>query len=91
MATSNVTTITVRELKTYASEFLRKLEEAPDSEFIITKHGKPCAKLVPIDRKSTKVPISERISLRNTWSHLPELSEADFAEAKRIWEPRVNE
>jgi prevent-host-death family protein len=91
MSTKNVTTITVRELKAYASELLRKLEEVPDLEFIITKHGKPCAKLVPLDKKLTKVPVSERISLRNTWSHLPELSETDFAEAKRIWEPRVNE
>ena len=84
----NVTTITVRELKTRASELLRRFEADPTLEFVITRHGKPCAKLVALGR-AEKVPSSERITLRGTWAGLHELSDADFAEAKRIWEPEI--
>ena len=100
MVTRNVTTISVRELKAKASEILRQLEEADNLEVIITRHGKPCAKLVSLGKKRAEIPTlaknqkeipwSERISLRNTWAHLPmrEPTDADFEEAKRIWEPR---
>ena len=81
-------TVSVRELKAKTSEILRKLEEAPGYEIVITRHGKPCAKLVSLKGNSERPPSSERKSLRNTWSHLPELTDADFAEVKRIWEPK---
>ncbi len=32
---------------------------------------------------------SERISLRNTWSNLPEVSDEDFADAKEIWKRTI--
>ena len=86
----NPNTVTVRELKAKASEILRKLEEAPGKEVVITRHGKPCAKLVSLEGSSKETPWSERISLRNTLAHLPELTDADFAEAKRIWEPKTD-
>ena len=86
----NVTTITVRELKSKASELLRQFQEDPTLEIVITRHGKPCAKLVPLE-KWEGVPASERISLRDTWAGMHDLSEADFAEAKRIWEPKIDE
>ena len=80
--------VTIQELKARASEIIRRLEQTTNLEIIITRHGKPCAKLVSLDRNHA-VPWEERISLRNTWSHLHlEPSEEDFAEAKRIWEPR---
>lgn len=92
MIAVNVITVSIRELKARTSEILRQLEKEGDLEVIVTRHGKPCAKLVSARRHlvriAEKVPASERISLRNTWSHLPELTDADFEEAKRIWEPR---
>ncbi len=84
--------VSMRELKARASEIIRRLEQTPDHEIIITRHGKPCAKLVSLAGKAEGIPWSERISLRNTWSHLHlEPSEEDFAEAKRIWEPKAAE
>ena len=83
----NVTTITVRELKANASELLRRFQEDPTLEFVITRHGKPCAKLVALGGVE-KVPPSERVTLRGSWAGLHDLSDADFADAKRIWEPK---
>lgn len=84
------TTVSVRELKARASELLRDLEEAPGDEIIITRHGKPCAKLVSLKGKSDSIPWSERKSLRGTMAHLPELTDADFDDAKKIWEPKID-
>lgn len=84
------TTISIRELKSKASRILRTLEEGTDREVVITRHGKPCAKLVSLNRKPGEIPWTERISLRGTWANLHELSDADFAEAKRIWEPKTD-
>jgi len=84
------TTVSVRELKAKASEILRKLEEAPGVEIVITRHGKPCAKLVSLKRNSQGIPWTERISLRGAWPNLHNFSDADFQEAKRIWEPKVD-
>ena len=85
-----VTTISVRELKAKAGELLKRLEETPDLEFVVTRHGKPCAKLVSLAGTAAAVPQSERITLRGTWAGVHELTDADFAEAKRIWEPKIN-
>lgn len=76
-------TISVRELKANASGILRELESSGE-EVIITRRGKPCGKLVPVDRDSPKKrPLS---SLRGTLSFLPELEYEDFHEVKKIWE-----
>lgn len=48
MTTTIVTTVTVRELKDYASSYLSRLQEAPNLVIIVTRHGKPCAKLVAL-------------------------------------------
>ena len=90
MQEATETTISIRELKSKASRILRTLEESTDREVVITRHGKPCAKLVSLSRKPGEIPWTERISLRGTWANLHELSDADFAEAKRIWEPKTN-
>ena len=78
----------VRELKANPSEILKLLEENPGLEIVITRYGKPSAKLVSLRGQKEEVPWEERISLRNTWANLHELSDEDFLEAKRIWEPR---
>ena len=84
------TTISIRKLKSNASRIQRTLEEGTDREVVITRHGKPCAKLVSLSRKPGEITWTERISLRGTWANLHELSDADFAEAKRIWEPKTD-
>ena len=81
--------VSVRELKAKASEILRNLEETPGKEVLITRHGKPCAKLVSLKGKSEGIPWEQRKSLRGSWKHLPHLTYADFVEAKRIWEPKI--
>ncbi len=80
----------VRELKANPGELLAALEETPELEIIITRYGKPSAKLVSLMGKTKEIPWSERVSLRNTWKDLPEPSDADFADAKEIWEPRAD-
>ena len=77
----------VRELKANPSEILKLLEENPGLEFVITRYGKPSAKLVSLRGQKEEVPWDERISMRNQWANLHELSDEDFLEAKRIWEP----
>ena len=84
------TAVTIRELKARVSEILRDLEKSPGKEIVITRHGKPCAKLVSLKGKSQGIPRSERKSLRNALPHLHELTDADFAEAKGIWEPQFH-
>ena len=78
----------VRELKANPSEILKLLEENPGLEIVITRYGKPSAKLVSLRGQKEEVPWEERISLRNTWPNLHELSDEDFLEAKRLWEPK---
>ena len=80
----------VRELKANPTEIIRMLEETPGLEIIITRYGKPSAKLVSLKETSEEVPWSERVSLRGTWANRHELTDADFAEAKRIWESKLD-
>ncbi len=83
-------TVSVRELKAKTGEILRKLEEAPGIEIVITRHGKPCAKLVSFQGKSEELPREEKIVLRNFFAGMHQLTDEDFAEAKRIWEPKID-
>lgn len=80
----------VRELKVNPGELLNRLEETPDMEIIITRYGKAAAKLISMFGKTGEVPWSHRGSLRGNWSHLPDLTDEDFADAKRIWEPKLD-
>ena len=80
----------VRELKANPTELIHMLEETPGLEIIITRYGKPAAKLVSLKETSEDIAWEDRISLRGTWAHMHELTDEDFAEAKKIWEPRVD-
>ena len=80
----------VRELKANPTELIHMLEETPGLEIIITRYGKPAAKLVSLKETSEDIAWEDRISLRGTWAHMHELTDEDFAEAKKIWEPQVD-
>jgi prevent-host-death family protein len=80
----------VRELKANPTELIHMLEETPGLEIIITRYGKPAAKLVSLKETSEDIAWEDRISLRGTWAHMRELTDEDFAEAKKIWEPRID-
>ena len=80
----------VRELKANPTELIHMLEETPGLEIIITRYGKPAAKLVSLKETSEDIAWEDRISLRGTCVHMHGLTDEDFAEAKNIWEPRVD-
>ena len=79
----------VRELKANPGELLTRLEETPDMEIIITRYGKAAAKLISMFGKIREVPWAHRGSLRGSWSNRPDLTDEDFADAKRIWESKL--
>jgi antitoxin (DNA-binding transcriptional repressor) of toxin-antitoxin stability system len=78
----------VRELKANPSDILKLLEENPGLEIVITRYGKPSAKMVSLRGQKEAVPWEERVNLRNAWANLHELSDEDFLEAKEIWGPK---
>ena len=78
----------LRELKANPGEILKLLEANPGLEFVITRYGKPSAKLVSLRGQKEEFPWEERISLRGIWANRHKLSDADFADAKRFWEPK---
>lgn len=80
----------LRELKANPGDILARLEESPEMEIIITRYGKASAKLVSLSGKPGAVPWSQRVSLRGTWPETPEPSDEDFAQAKVIWEPKLD-
>lgn len=80
----------LRELKASPGDLIARLEGAPDMEIIITRYGKASAKLVSMGAKPGAVPWSQRASLRGTWPELPEPYDEDFAQAKGIWEPKLD-
>ena len=87
---ANVEHIGVRELKANPGDLLTRLEESPDMEIIITRYGKASAKMTSVAGKSGEPPWSERVSLRGAWPDMPDLTDEDFAEAKGIWEAKID-
>ena len=79
-----MTTYGIREFKAKVSEILHALEDG--EEVIITRRGKPCAKLM-------HMPPDEKLPLRSLRGifrdRLPDATWEDFMEAKKIWEPRI--
>lgn len=80
-----MTTYGIREFKAKVSEILRDLEDG--EEVVITRRGKPCAKLQHVEAgaEAKELPLS---ALRDMLD-LPDATWEDFMEAKKIWEPRV--
>ena len=80
-----MTTYGVREFKARVSEILGRLDSG--DEVIITRRGKPCGRLTPIDHSDAGKPSLG--SLRGAMSDLPDASYEDFLDVKTMWEPRV--
>lgn len=78
-----VTTYGVREFKAKVSGILDDLTDG--EEIVITKRGKPCGKLTPVEDAVGKLPLN---ALRDLLP-LPDATYEDFLEAKKIWEPRI--
>ena len=79
-----MTKIPVRELKAKTSKLLREVSQE-GKQFVITRHGHSCAKLVPIKEEEYQTEKAKKKSLRGYFSQFPELSDSDFSEAKKIW------
>ena len=77
-------TYTITQFKTRASEILDKLNDG--EEVIITRRGKPCARLEPVPELAEEKPSISRLKAR--FATLPDLEFNDFQGAKKIWAPR---
>lgn len=79
-----MTTYNIREFKARVSEILNNLTQG--EEVIITRRGKPCGKLSPIDSTADEKP--SLATLKGSFAHLPEATYEDFQDLKALWEPR---
>ena len=82
-----MTTYSVREFRARISEILRSVEEG--EEVIITRRGKPCGKVTPVPPSPEDKPSLR--TLRDAFSHLPDVPYEEFVELKAIWRPRLPE
>ena len=80
-----MTTYSIREFKTRVSGILRNLDDG--EEVIITRRGKPCGRLMPVERSSEAKPSLD--TLRGALANLPDASYEDFQDIKALWEPSV--
>ena len=83
-----IATYGVREAKARFSEILRGLEVG--DEAIITRHGKPWGRIIPIEAPASDQP-PLRMRRGALADVLPDATWDDFMEAKRIWEPRMSD
>ncbi len=78
-----MTTYGIREFKARVSEILRDLDE--EDHVIITRRGRPCARLIPVCDVADERPTLR--SLRGAVTDLPDASYEDFLEIKAMWSP----
>ena len=81
------TTYGVREFKARVSEILHDLDAG--DEVIITRNGKPCARLTRPEASPVKPSRDALHALRELGKRLPDATWEDFQEIKKIWEPRI--
>ncbi len=80
-----MTTYSIREFKAKVSAILRELEEG--EEVIITRRGKPCAKLTPVPPPDSDKP--SLATLEGALTYLPDATYEDLLEVQSMWEPRL--
>ena len=80
-----MTTYSVRDFKAGVSQILRELDSG--EEVIITRRGKPCGKLIPIEYSAEEKPSLK--TLRGALTELPDADYEDFLDIKALWEPRT--
>ena len=81
---NHMTTYSIREFKARVSEILRDLDDG--AEVIITRRGKPCGRLTPVEGPAEGKPALS--TLKGSLSHLPDAAYEDFLNVKTLWEPR---
>jgi prevent-host-death family protein len=81
----DMTTYNIREFKAKISEIISTLEY--DQEVIITRRGKPCGRLTPVQLPAEEKPSLQ--TLRGALTQLPDATYQDFVDIKTMWEPRV--
>ncbi len=81
----DMTTYNIREFKSKISEIINTLEY--DQEVIITRRGKPCGRLTPVQPPAEEKPSLQ--TLRGALIQLPDATYQDFLDIKAVWEPRV--
>ena len=81
----HITTYSIREFKARISEILRNLDD--DQEVIITRRGKPCGRLTPVQFPTEEKPSLR--TLRGAFTQLPDATYQDFLDIKAVWEPRI--
>ena len=80
-----MTTYNIREFKAKVSEILNSLSYG--EEVIITRRGKPCGRLSPVERPTEGKPSLS--TLKGAFAHLPDASYEDFLDIKALWEPQI--
>ena len=70
----------IRQLKSQTSEILRRVQDG--EEFIVTRRGKPCAKLTAA---AAPPPPESPDSLEGRFRDWPDATWEDIQDAKRIW------
>ena len=73
-----MTTFSIREAKAHLSEILRDLDQG--DEVIITRRGRPCARLTSVDGVTDERPSLD--TLRGSLSQLPDAGYQDFQDVK---------
>ncbi len=76
-----MTTYGIREFKARVTRIVRGLDEG--DEVTITRHGKPCAKLIPISPAVKEKPALS--TLRGAFPELPDATYEDFLAIKTLW------
>ena len=77
-----MTTYSIREAKAHLSEILRDLDRG--DEVIVTRRGRPSARLTPVDGGAGDRPSLD--TLRGSLSQLPGAGYQDFQDVKGVWE-----
>ncbi len=83
---AHMTTYSIREFKARVSEILRDLDVG--DEVIITRRGKPCGRLTPIECPTEGKPSLS--TLKGSLDYLPDATYEDFLDIKALWEPRAD-